>query len=535
MNNVNKVADMNWTMSLRTKLLALVLALVVVAIVVGGVGILGSREVSLSYSHIAAINLPNSELLGRMRASQQSMLVSLERIADEDLPADVMESLVARVQSDMRIYTKADKEYQDVPFVEGEAELYESLAKAWNGFGAIVEKAISSRSRGKDSFDMRAAYEANAEFAERIDKLTSFQSAQGKVWTKKAEDLSARMNAVMVALVLISGLSSMLIGVLFSRSLSERLNQIASALSSNSGTVLQQSLEITAASAQISSSMREQASAIEETVAAMAEIEGMASRSAENADLSNREVGTMSGLASEGRASVGRVSQSIDLIADANNQVSDEFARTNEKLERIVTLIDAINAKTKVINDIVFQTRLLSFNASVEAARAGENGKGFAVVAEEVGNLAQMSGVAAKEIDVMLTNSANEVRQIVEETQGSIGTLLARSRTSLHDGKNVTEECSGIFQRIVSQVELVKQSVAEITTANREQAEGVQRISEAMALLNNTIQQNTSATESAANVADGLKSQAEDLKGQMTSLLVVVNGEADGGEMAQAA
>ncbi len=50
-----------------------------------------------------------------------------------------------------------------------------------------------------------------------------------------------------------------------------------------------------------------------------------------------------------------------------------------------------IGDKTKVINDIVFQTKRLSFNASVEAARAGEHGKGFAVVAEEVGNLAQMS------------------------------------------------------------------------------------------------------------------------------------------------
>ncbi|MBC7465119.1 MAG: hypothetical protein H7256_03945 [Bdellovibrio sp.] len=50
--------------------------------------------------------------------------------------------------------------------------------------------------------------------------------------------------------------------------------------------------------------------------------------------------------------------------------------------------MEEIGNKTKVINDIVFQTKLLSFNASVEAARAGEHGKGFAVVAEEVGKLA---------------------------------------------------------------------------------------------------------------------------------------------------
>ena len=60
--------------------------------------------------------------------------------------------------------------------------------------------------------------------------------------------------------------------------------------------------------------------------------------------------------------------------------------------------MEQIKDKVNIINDIVFQTKLLSFNASVEAARAGENGKGFAVVAEEVGNLASVSGKAANEI-----------------------------------------------------------------------------------------------------------------------------------------
>ena len=74
-----------------------------------------------------------------------------------------------------------------------------------------------------------------------------------------------------------------------------------------------------------------------------------------------------------------------------------------------MVLISEIGNKTKVINDIVFQTKLLSFNASVEAARAGEHGKGFSVVAEEVGNLAHMSGNSAKEITQLLESSINRV------------------------------------------------------------------------------------------------------------------------------
>lgn len=98
---------------------------------------------------------------------------------------------------------------------------------------------------------------------------------------------------------------------------------------------------------------------------------------------------------------------SITEISESNDRIMSQVADGNRKISEIVQVISEIGNKTKVINDIVFQTKLLSFNASVEAARAGEHGKGFAVVAEEVGNLAQMSGNAAKEISDMLNGSVS--------------------------------------------------------------------------------------------------------------------------------
>ena len=77
---------------------------------------------------------------------------------------------------------------------------------------------------------------------------------------------------------------------------------------------------------------------------------------------------------------------------------------------------------------IVFQTKLLSFNASVEAARAGEYGKGFSVVAEEVGNLAQMSGIAAKDISALLQSSVKKVEQIATESKTKIDRLVQNSK-----------------------------------------------------------------------------------------------------------
>src|SRR6056297_538175 len=86
-------------------------------------------------------------------------------------------------------------------------------------------------------------------------------------------------------------------------------------------------------------------------------------------------------------------------IANSWQQDLARFAQGMRKLEDSISsledikgIVEQIKKKTAVINDIVFETQLTSFNASIEAARAGQHGKGFAVVAEEVGKLARLSG-----------------------------------------------------------------------------------------------------------------------------------------------
>ena len=85
-----------------------------------------------------------------------------------------------------------------------------------------------------------------------------------------------------------------------------------------------------------------------------------------------------------------------------NNEVMKMISNTTQMLGELTSSFSEVVEKTAMINDIVFQTKLLSFNASVEAARAGEHGKGFSVVAEEIGNLAAMSGDSAISIQKTL-------------------------------------------------------------------------------------------------------------------------------------
>ena len=101
----------------------------------------------------------------------------------------------------------------------------------------------------------------------------------------------------------------------------------------------------------------------------------------------------------DGSSRMKQLVEDVLSFGETTNQALEKIKiNTSSTLNDVLEAFNMIEAKTKVINEIAFQTKLLSFNASVEAARAGESGKGFSVVAEEVGKLASSVDVSAKEM-----------------------------------------------------------------------------------------------------------------------------------------
>lgn len=293
--------------------------------------------------------------------------------------------------------------------------------------------------------------------------------------------------------------------------LSKKLMAVSNELKETAKKTEESSHDLSRASNSVSKSSHEQAASIQETASTLDEFSNMLEMSTKNAEQSLNYSIKSKEAADDGKEIMRKVVSSINDIKLSNENVLTKTTEGNHKIREIVHLINEISDKTKVINDIVFQTKLLSFNASVEAARAGEHGKGFAVVAEEVGNLAVMSGNAAKEIFDMLGESTVKVQTIVSETQSEIESLMKSSTEKIESGITIAGECDSALDRIAQNIEAMNALVKEVVAAAKEQEIGVKQITIAIGEIEKSTNFNSSTASETLEYSHGLTSQARQL------------------------
>ena len=268
----------------------------------------------------------------------------------------------------------------------------------------------------------------------------------------------------------------------------------------------------------------EQSESLHETASALDEINAMAAKSASNCESSITVSKECVNASTKGKEAVVNLQSSFSKIKEGNITFSNYITESNNKILEISNVIKEINAKTKVINDIVFQTKLLSFNASVEAARAGEHGKGFAVVAEEIGNLANLSGTAADEISKMLEDSNTRVDSIVEESQQAVEKIGLDSEESIKLGERAVKLCGDSLDEIGMRIDEVNRSVYEISAASNEQRQGVEEITHAVNLLNQVNQKINLVVGQSKQVAYSVSKESENLDQIVDGIVLSTTG-----------
>jgi methyl-accepting chemotaxis protein len=314
------------------------------------------------------------------------------------------------------------------------------------------------------------------------------------------------------------------IAYLFLRNLINNLKSIVKVLNNSNSEVLSASSQSAQSSTLLSEASTEQAASLQETMASLQEISAMVSQNADSAVKAKEAVDLNQSASQEGSRSVDEMLIAINEINNTNSEILSQMENSNKEFGEIVKIISEIGQKTQVINDIVFQTKLLSFNASVEAARAGEHGKGFAVVAEEVGNLAQMSGNAAKEISDMLTDSIKKVNEIVENTKNRVDLLVEIGQDKIVMGQSTAQKCRESLTKINVNVSAVASMITEISHASKEQAQGIQEINKAISQLDQVTQQNSAVAQQGSSQAEELQTEAGSLSSAVGKLIQFIEG-----------
>lgn len=310
----------------------------------------------------------------------------------------------------------------------------------------------------------------------------------------------------------------------FSKSLIAKFHNLATSVETEARELQSFSTKFTGTSSQLSSAGQQQASSLQQTAAAIEQISAMVIKNTDSAKSSQSVVLNFKLLTEKGKITAENMLSAVDEITQSNREINDAIVESNKKISQIVSVIAEIGLKTKIINDIVFQTKLLSFNASVEAARAGEHGKGFAVVAEEIGNLATMSGAAAKEISNLLGSSTQHVETIVRETTEKVDRLMKVSFDKMKRGSQTASDCSQALGEIMTNVSILNEIVSEIAVASQEQSHGITQVTQSIYQLDSATQQNNVIAEQSAQTANDLQKQGHALAHAVQLLLNSLHG-----------
>ncbi|EKD26362.1 MAG: hypothetical protein ACD_79C01240G0002 [uncultured bacterium] len=338
----------------------------------------------------------------------------------------------------------------------------------------ILEKRIQKYDGESD--------ELISELDVNIQKIITSLQSEAEEALSNFNSVSTKVREQVLVFIVCGTLFGLFVGIFLSRSISNAITTVSSALKLGSEQVTNASGQIAQTSQSMAEGASEQASSLEEISSSLEEMSSMTKQNAENANQANI-------IASDAKSASEDGNIAMKKMADAITEIKNSS--------------DATAKIIKTIDEIAFQTNLLALNAAVEAARAGEAGKGFAVVAEEVRNLAQRSAEAAK----------------------NTSALIEQSQKNSDNGVKVTSEVAGILTKITESTNKVSNLIGEVSQATREQAQGIDQINTAVAQMDKVTQSNASSSEESASASEELSGQAIELHELVNVLVSVVDGD----------
>lgn len=367
------------------------------------------------------------------------------------------------------------------PFETETIPKYEAALSEWTPIQKNIINLLTSN-KNEQGYNLYLKNEAKIDVI--LDYIGQLSNYNEKVAKQLNED-NKKSSETTTILLLLTGIGSLVFlistGLMIANAITAPIKSAIDTLNMGSDEVSSAASQVAAASQALAEGASEQAAAVQETSSTLEETSSMVHQNRENTQQAAILAKQAKQYAEQSNSEMVKMSSSMSDLKNSSNEIA-----------KII----------KVIDEIAFQTNILSLNAAVEAARAGDAGKGFAVVAEEVRNLAQRSAQAAKDTTVIIESN-------IDLSENSV---------------NIAKAVKDSVESIAEQANKVSDLLEEISVATNEQAQGVEQINKAVSQMEMALQSNATTADESASASRSLQEQAINVRDIVDSLIVLVDG-----------